>query len=185
MDVFDIIKNRRSVMPYQYNDVPIKEDDLFKILEAANWAPTHKKTEPWRFKVFKKTSKEKLGKFLADKYIDTSQKQSEFRYKKIIEKFSKSYLVIAICMQRDPKRSIPEWEEIASVSMAVQNMWLMASQMKIGSYWSSPSYMNYLGDFIPLSKDEKCLGFFYMGHYSGDKVNRIPGSFNDKVQRFN
>ena len=59
MDVFDIIKNRRSVMPYQYNDVPIKEDDLFKILEAANWAPTHKKTEPWRFKVFKKTSKEK------------------------------------------------------------------------------------------------------------------------------
>ena len=57
MDVFDIIKNRRSVMPYQYNDVPIKEDDLFKILEAANWAPTHKKTEPWRFKVFKNEPK--------------------------------------------------------------------------------------------------------------------------------
>ena len=44
-------------MPDQYNDSPIKEEELKKILEVANWAPTHKKTEPWRFKVFQNKAK--------------------------------------------------------------------------------------------------------------------------------
>ncbi len=61
--VFDLIKNRRSVFPAQYNDKPIERETIEKILEAANWAPTHKKTEPWRFKVFMNGKKEALGKF--------------------------------------------------------------------------------------------------------------------------
>jgi nitroreductase len=43
MNIFDVIKNRRSIMPDQYNDSPIKEEELKKILEVAKWAPTHKK----------------------------------------------------------------------------------------------------------------------------------------------
>ena len=183
--LLELIKSRRSIMPNQYNASTIKDEEINLILEAANWAPTHKKTEPWRFKVLKNKTKNDLGKFLADKYKESNTNFSKFKYNNLIEKAKKSSTIILICMQRDPNESVPEWEEIASVSMSVQNMWLMASQMKIGSYWSSPSFMNYLGDFIPLSKDEKCLGFFYMGHYSGEKANRIPGSFNDKVQRFN
>ncbi len=58
--VFDIIRNRRSIFPWQYIDKPIKKNDLDKILEAANWAPTHKKTEPWRFKVMQGNSKKKI-----------------------------------------------------------------------------------------------------------------------------
>ena len=50
--LFNIIKNRRSVFPQQYNTKPITRDTILQVLEAANWAPTHKKTEPWRFKIF-------------------------------------------------------------------------------------------------------------------------------------
>ena len=50
--IFDIIKKRRSVFPAQYSDEPIAQADIEKVLEAANWAPTHRYTEPWRFKVF-------------------------------------------------------------------------------------------------------------------------------------
>ena len=88
-------------------------------------------------------------------------------------------------MQRDPKESIPEWEELASVSMAVQNLWLMSSSIGIGSYWSSPSLMNYLGEHITLKEGEKCLGFFYMGKYSVEIEPRTPGNFEDKIERFN
>ena len=47
----NLIRNRRSVFPDQYNDRPIARETLERLLEAANWAPTHKKTEPWRFRV--------------------------------------------------------------------------------------------------------------------------------------
>ena len=66
--VFELIKKRRSVFPAQYTNQPINKWEIEKILESANWAPTHKKTEPWRFKVFLQDSKKELGQFLSKKY---------------------------------------------------------------------------------------------------------------------
>ena len=77
----------------------------------------------------------------------------------------KAGCVIAICMQRDPKASLPEWEEIAATAMAVQNMWLTAHGMNIGAYWASPGVIKYMDKFIHLEEGEQCLGFFYMGKY--------------------
>tara|TARA_Y100000746_G_C15248891_1_gene344749 strand:+ start:74 stop:592 length:519 start_codon:yes stop_codon:yes gene_type:complete len=171
-------------MPHQFIEKEIEEKQLEKILDAANWAPTHKKTEPWRFKVFKNEPKENLGLFLANKYKQTSKNFSNFRYNKIVSKFSQSSVVIAICMQRDINESIPEWEEIASVSMAVQNIWLYSSSVGIGGYWSSPKLINFLSDHIKLEEGEKCLGFFHMGYYSGKIVERVPGKIKDKITQF-
>ena len=49
--ILDLIKKRRAVFPMQYNGKTIDKPTLLKVLEAANYAPTHKRTEPWRFKV--------------------------------------------------------------------------------------------------------------------------------------
>ena len=162
--ILDLIKKRRSVFPVQYNNKPISENDIIKILEAANWAPTHKKTEPWRFKVLQEKKLE-FGEFLADKYEETSDDFSAFKKKKIVQKFEQSACVIAICMKRDEKERIPEWEEIASTAMAVQNMWLTAADLNIGSYWSSPALIKYADEFFNFTEGEKCLGFFYMGYF--------------------
>jgi nitroreductase len=179
--IFDLIKKRRAVFPAQYNKKPITKSDLVKILEAANWAPTHKKTEPWRFKVLLGESKEKLGLFLSYKYMDTEVKPKEIKTRKLMENPKKAAAVIAICMQRDPKESIPEWEEIAATAMAVQNMWLCCTELGIGSYWSSPGLIQYMDEFFVMNEGEKCLGFFYMGYYDGEvpEVNRTP--ITDKV----
>jgi len=32
-------------------DNPVSDIELETLLEAANWAPTHQKTEPWRYVV--------------------------------------------------------------------------------------------------------------------------------------
>ena len=176
-----VIKSRRSVMPNQYNDLNVSDEEINLILEAANWAPTHKKTEPWRFKVLKNKTKNDLGKFLADKYKQSNTNFSKFKYNNLIEKAKNSSIIILICMQRDPNESIPEWEEIASVSMSVQNMWLMATNLNIGSYWSSPKLISSIDEFTPLSKGEKCLGIFYMGKYDGETIKRDPGPIEKKV----
>lgn len=160
------IRSRRSVFPVQYNNTPISKEEIEKILETANWAPTHRKTEPWRFKVFhSESSRQQLADFLSKTYKEIAESPSEFKQKKIAEKPMQSACVIAICMQRDPKESVPEWEEVAATAMAVQNMWLTAQEMNIGAYWSSPALKDHLHKLVTFQEGEQCLGFFYMGKY--------------------
>ena len=180
--ILDLIKRRRAVFPVQYNSEPITEDVISKILEAANWAPTHKRTEPWRFKVLTGDSKERLGNFLSEKYQQTEEKPKAVKVKKLRENPQRAAAVILICMQRDPKESIPEWEEIAATAMAVQNMWLMCTELGIGSYWSSPSLINFIGDFTELSEGERCLGLFYMGYYDEALITVDRQPIADKVK---
>jgi nitroreductase len=166
--MLEAIKARRAVFPAQYNSESISREEILTILEAANWAPTHRRTEPWRFKVFHGDSKHNLGDFLAEKYKASIDKYSEFKYRKILDKAEQSGCIIAICMQRDPLKSVPEWEEIAATAMAVQNMWLTAHSMKIGAYWSTPYYKDFLNEHVTLQEGERCLGFFFMGKYDGE-----------------
>lgn len=180
--VFDLIKNRRSVFPAQYNDRTISKEVIKKILEAANWAPNHKKTEPWRFKVLTGESKAKLGMFLSYKYMETESKPKQIKVKKLMENPKRAAAIIAICMQRDPKESLPEWEEIAATAMAVQNMWLYCTELGIGSYWSSPGLIKHMNEFFELAEGEKCLGFFYMGYYDEAVPLGQRSSIDDKVQ---
>jgi len=168
MDIFELIQQRRTVSPNQYSKQPITEQELQKILESANWAPNHKNTEPWRFKVMQGESRLKLADFLVEKNAELEDKPSSFKSKKISSKFENSHTVIAICIQKNSKGVPPEWEEISAVAMAVQNMWLACTALEIGAYWSSPSLINHLDEFFKFNEGESCLGFFYMGKLDGE-----------------
>lgn len=176
MDINQIIKNRRSVFPAQYTGKPIPEKFIRTLLENANWAPTHRFTEPWRFKIVQNEAKIRLGEYLANTYTDITpdDKFSPFKLKKIKNNCEAASCIVAICMQRDPKESIPEWEEIAATAMAVQNMWLTCTANQIGCYWSTPPMINYMQDFFNLSEGEKCLGFFYLGTYDLEAIEFNP-----------
>lgn len=169
MSVKKIIENRRSVFPVQYNSEPVAVEQLQELLNAANWAPTHKKTEPWRFKVLRE-KKVEFAEFLLKGLTERSESPvSEFKQDKIRKKFEQSSAVFAICMQRDEAERIPEWEEISSTAMAVQNMWLRATEMGIGSYWSSPKKLIPIAEqFFGLPEREHCLGFFFIGNFDGE-----------------
>ena len=69
---------------------------------------------------------------------------------------------------------VPEWEEIAATSMAVQNIWLSCVNRNIGGYWSTPNYIKYLKDFLNLNDDERFLGFFYLGCYDTLDERNVP-----------
>jgi len=172
-----IIANRRAVFPVQYNSETITKDELQQLLEAANWAPTHRRTEPWRFKVFSsEESRKALSEFLGTTYQRTTAIPSEVKRRKIAEKPLQSNCVMAVCMQRDPKALVPEWEEVAATAMAVQNMWLLSQELGIGMYWSSPKLKNYLGEHLALKEGEQCLGFLYMGKFDGTLPDGLRNS---------
>lgn len=185
-EIDKVIHQRRAVYPKHYSDETISKKTILQILENANMAPTHKYTQPWLFKIFSKDSRLKLGIEMVSEYKKKSQdsvKNQNLKEKKILDKCNKSKFIIAICMKRDDKSSIPEWEEIAATSMAVQNMWLSCTSRDIGCYWSSPSYAKNLKKFLGLNKNEKCLGFFYLGKFQHKNLKKTRrDNINKKIK---
>jgi len=174
----DHIKNRRSVFPNQFSEKPVSVEAIKTLLEAANWAPTHRKTQPWRFKVFREASLDLLADYVTKAYtkVTPEAKFSAFKLKKTLEKVTSSAAVIVISMQRDPKESVPEWEEIAATAMAVQNLWLMTAELGLGGYWSTPGYISEMHSDLKLAEGERCLGFFYLGAFEDEP---LPGERDD------
>ena len=170
----ELIRRRRAIFPNTYTDEPIPDEVIAEILENANWAPTHKRTEPWRFKVFRGKALPRLGHYLAQWYKENTPAGQflERKYDKALNNPQRSSCVIAICMQRDPQERIPEWEELAAVACAVQNIWLSCTAYGIGCYWSSPQSILEADEFLGLKKGERCLGLFYMGYHN---MPAVPG----------
>jgi len=179
-----IISKRRAIGPTMYLDKPISNETILEILENANWAPTHKNTEPWRFKIFKGDRLNDLSQYMGNHYKENTEerKYSENKYKRTKQKSLRSGCVIAICMYNDPNISIPEWEEVAAVACAVQNMWLTCTTLGIGAYWSSPKSIIEAKEFLGLDENEKSLGLFYMGYIDELDIKSKRTPIEEKIE---
>jgi nitroreductase len=185
-DIANISKNirsRRSVFADQFIKKNIPEKLLDEILTNATWAPNHKMTEPWRFIVFRDKYLPEYGEYMAEYYKDFYAKQlpPEALEEKLT--YLRNYPLNAACMigvilVRNTKINLPEWEEIAAVSSAVQNMALTCTANNIGNYWSTKSVaIDYVSQF-DLAENEKSLGLLYLGYYPDNlklsKKKRTP-----------
>lgn len=165
--VSSLIRRRRAIFPKTYlPGKPVDRIIIEELLENANHAPTHKLTEPWRFRVYhSEAARRSLGALLSSYYRQNTPAElfSEEKMTKNAENPLRSAAVIAIIMQRDAAEAVPEWEEIAAVAMAVQNMWLTCAEYNLGCYWSTPAAALKSPDFFELNPGERCLGLFYIG----------------------
>lgn len=159
----EIIESRRSIFPKDYTGEEIEQEILDEILRSATFAPNHKRTKPWRFKIFKGEEKSRLGEKLAEIYKNTVAPQHflEKKYLSISEKAAKANVIVTISVNFSGL--LPDWEEIAATAMAVQNMYLTCTAHGIGSYWSSPGMIKHLDEFLNLEENQKCYGLFYIG----------------------
>ena len=180
----ELISRRRAVFPKSYiigREIP--QEIIEQMLENANYAPTHRLTEPWRFRIFRWDARQRLADFLTDDYRNSTPlaEQSDMKIQKMADNPLRSACVVAICLKAHADL-LPEWEEIAAVSMAVQNMWLTCTAHDIGSYWSSPSAITVRGRaFLELDADERCLGLFYMGYHTMPEVAPQRRPIEEKV----
>ncbi len=177
-----IIRSRRSIFPPEYTGQEIPRELLETVLENANYAPTHRLTQPWRFTVFRGEGLQKLADYMGDTYRAnaTPESFSEAKLEGARNKVLKSACVIAIVMDVHPDK-VPEWEEVAAVSCAVQNMWLTTTALGIGAYWSSPSNVSALNQFLNLTPSQKCVGLFFMGYHQPKDKPAVRTPIEEKV----
>jgi nitroreductase len=186
-----LIAERRSIYPKMYTGELVDDSIVHKLLENANWAPTHRFTEPWRFNVYKGEGIKKLAEFQANLYKEKVTKEGGFdeaKHEKLLKKPLLCSHIISIGMKRDPKASIPEMEEVAAVSMAVQNMYLTATAYGVGCYWGTGGITFYeeAKPFFGLGEEDKLMGFLFIGIPSeGLKMKGMRGSIEDKTHWVN
>ena len=162
-----IIRERRSVFVRQY-DAGKRVDDriIEQMLENANWAPTHKLTEPWRFTVFTGDGLNTFARLQASIYRNTAGTAfKEDNYQKLLTNPLTASHIISIGMKRHAAANIPEFEEIAAVACAVQNMYLTATVYNVGCYWTTGGVTNVQAarPFFDLGPEDKLMGFLYVG----------------------
>lgn len=161
----NLARARRSIFPKQFEPgAAIPDDVVQQILENAAWAPTHKLTQPWQFVVFTGEGLKKFAAFQAEMYKTIAADDfKEDKYEKMLSQPLLASHIIALGMKRNP--GVPEVEEVAAVSCAVQNIYLSATAYGYGGYWTTGgvTYMPQARHFFGLGPDDKLLGFFYLG----------------------
>jgi len=167
-EVSTLLRSRRSVFPKDYTGETVDEAIIREMLENANWAPTHKFTEPWRFIVYSGAGRKKLASIQAAVYKEVTQHDGTFkedRYNNLLTKPLESSHIILVYMKRDEKKSVPEIEEVGAVFCAVQNMYLTATAHQVGCYLSTGGVTHFAEarKAFGLGEEDRIIGFFHVG----------------------
>ncbi len=171
------LAHRRSFKPAMLKQEPVSRELIEKILEAANWAPSHGQTEPWRFVVFAGEGRCLLAQAIEDAYRADATKQGNFNQVALEANRERAWAApawIAIAMspaqRADGSLAMPEIEEELAVACAVENMHLMASALGLGAKWTTNAVMNHpvVAAKLGLNPPAKLMGFFFVGWPSGE-----------------
>lgn len=164
----ELVRNRRSVFPSQFDSSKKIPDDIVKeLLVNATWAPNHGKTEPWSFKVFTGAGLQTFASLQSDLYREfAGDKFKEDKFLKLQQTPLLASHIISIGMKRTTTKQIPEIEDIEAVACAVQNLYLSAAAYGLGGYWTTGgvTYLENAKYHFGLGEEDKLLGFFYLAY---------------------
>lgn len=182
-----IIHARRTVKPMLLNGKKVSDENINAIIELANHAPMHGRTEPWRFFIFKDEALEKFGHIHAEMYKKNTPAESfeQKKYDKHIENVSKASHLIIVAMKKGTNPAIPVKEEMAATAAAVNNILLGATALGIASMWNTGgmTYHDDLKTYLGLSEQDQVIALLYLG-YTSEEIKEVPRkiSMEEKVK---
>jgi nitroreductase len=139
MELREAIRSRRTIHHYQKGALP--EGAIERAFEAAQWAPCHFQTWPWRFI--------RLGQRARIRFVEVAGgvlfKENNPRREEIIGEFKElaatiSEVIFVTCV-RDP-RDRPNRENYAAVHAAIQNLLLSLTADGVATKWETNPVMH-------------------------------------------
>lgn len=136
MDIYELIRKRRSIRKYKPDPVP--RELIEKVLEAASWAPSGKNMQNWRFFVLQGQYRDAYLQY-SQRSWDTIRPILEKRLKPSLYAFTERFfytlgdapVVIMAYSKPDPEEN--NQTSMGSVYMAVQNLLLAAEAEGLGT----------------------------------------------------
>ena len=153
------------------DDVP--EALILQALEAANWAPSHGETEPWRFTVYTGEGRRALGEafgaaYRADTEPSSSFKEASFQAQQERVWAAPVWISLGLepALRPDGSLKMGLEEEGLALACAVQNLHLVANAQGLAGMWLSQGVLVLpdVGQFVGLTAPHSRLfGFFVLG----------------------
>lgn len=164
----EIILSRRSSNPATFNGNKIENSIITDLLNLAHWAPTHGRTEPWRFKVYAGEGVTKFCEAHAALYKTNTDPEvfTTAKFESLQKLGSQTSHILGVYMQRQVPAKIPLVEEIAATAAAMQNILLGAEALGISALWSTGGMTHHpaLKSFWGLAEEDVVMGLLYLGY---------------------
>ena len=153
MDVFEAIKNRRSVRDYDA-DKQVPQELIEKIVEAARWAPSAGNRQPVEIVVV--TDKEKRERMASVSGYAPYLKDSPVALVVCVnqKKYTKGY------------ENAREFYTPMDASAAIQNMMLAAHALGLGSCWDSVFDKKVVRELVDIPEDVEPFAIIALGYPS-------------------
>lgn len=185
MDIFEAIRTRRTIG--KVKDDKVEKKLIETILEAGNWAPSHHRTEPWRYFVLTGEGRRPLGRTLSEiakeSMDDPESEENRMKLKNAEKKPFRAPVIIAVAVEPTVNEKVIELEEYAAVNASIQNMLLCAHGLGLGAIWRTgkPCYHKKMCELFHLSTNGKVLGFIYIGYPDMNEPKGIRGPIEEKA----
>lgn len=169
--VYRAIAERRDMRHFRSGS--IDSEQLQRLLEAAHQAPSVGLMQPWRIiRISDSALRLQIKQLVEKERLATAQalgeREDEFLKLKVdgIDNCAE-LLVVSLCDNRDEhvfgRRTMPDMD-LASVSCAIQNMWLAARVEGLGMGWVSLFEPDELASLLALPDGARPVAILCLGH---------------------
>ena len=149
MDLEEAIRTRRTHKVYAPE--PVDRETLDELFELARWAPNHKLTNPWRFRVLGPNAFERLKAAAEDPIAAAKLARAP------------TLVVVSAAQSGDP---VVDEEDICATAAAVYAVLLAAHGRGLAGYWRTPAILVTPAGRAAVSvpDGERVLGLLHLGY---------------------
>jgi nitroreductase len=172
--VIDHLLSRVSPPVHELQEPGPNEEELRTMLAAASRVPDHGRLEPWRFILYRRKARDRVGELLADLAERREGPLSEGRRRQELSRFNRAPLVVGVVSVPKESPKIPQWEMFLSGAAAAMNLVHAAHALGFKANWISNWYSDVPEGraILGLQPHERVVGFVHIGSHDGPVADR-------------
>lgn len=162
MDVLTAIRTRRDVE--RFSDAVPPRELVERLIDAAVWAPNHRLTEPWRFRVLAGTGREAMAEAVVSWLV--SEGKPEGAQRSARSKLLRAPVILVVSQVGTPEDPTRDLEDYAACVMAVQNILLAAHAEGLIAHLSTDAMAQYEGAkrYLGLQPHDRIVAYVNLGY---------------------
>ena len=172
MDVYTAIETRRDSESCAPEPRPPREV-IERLISAATWAPSHRRTEPWRFTVLAGDSRSSMGNAVAD-WMAATGAANEGQQAATRVRLLRAPVVIVVTQVGTPEDATRDREDYAACWCAIENLLLAAQAEGLAAHTSTGAMTEFAGAklYLGLEEQDHIVAYIYLGYPPEGGVNK-------------
>jgi len=166
VDVEDAIRKRRTHK--QFGPAPVDEAVLHELVDLARFAPNHKLTQPWRFRMLGPETRGRLEELAGEKEAVKLRR-------------APTLVLATAALSGDPH---VDEEDLHATACAVYAVLLGATGRGLASYWRTPAVLSEpeVLEALGVAANERVVALIHLGPPASDPPGKERLPLDDVLQ---